>query len=190
GTKRAYADVGTQYSPAGYPPTYHPSPHSTTDHAAPASLTAPAIVDARQAAGVASAATAATESPAPSEPAPPEPALRVDPSPATAHQQQQHQQPQPHAQPQSARTPGELLREGQQRMVPTDAAAALNEDVPSSPAKRLRPPEANAKVLPLKYETCDVKDLGVLISDMLMELVHLNDGYPLRDGQLTRFHSR
>jgi hypothetical protein len=44
--------------------------------------------------------------------------------------------------------------------------------------------------MPLKYETCDIKDLGVLISDMLMELVRLNDGYPLRDGQLTRFHSR
>ncbi|KAF2633464.1 cyclin-domain-containing protein, partial [Macroventuria anomochaeta] len=56
--------------------------------------------------------------------------------------------------------------------------------------KRLRPPEATVKVMPLKYETCDVKDLGVLISDMLMELVRLNDGYPLRDGQLTRFHSR
>jgi hypothetical protein len=44
--------------------------------------------------------------------------------------------------------------------------------------------------MPLKYETCDSKDLGVLISDMLMELVRLNDGFPLRDGQLTRFHSR
>jgi hypothetical protein len=44
--------------------------------------------------------------------------------------------------------------------------------------------------MPLKYETCDVKDLGVLISDMLMELVRLNDGFPLRDGTLTRFHSR
>jgi hypothetical protein len=44
--------------------------------------------------------------------------------------------------------------------------------------------------MPLKYETCDVKDLGVLVSDMLMELVRLNDGHPLHDGQLTRFHSR
>ena len=74
--------------------------------------------------------------------------------------------------------------------MPPDAAAALKEEVPGSPAKRLRPPEANVKVMPLKYETCEVKDLGVLISDMLMELVRLNDGHPLRDGQLTRFHSR
>lgn len=62
--------------------------------------------------------------------------------------------------------------------------------VPASPAKRARPEEPGVKVMPLQYETCDVKDLGVLISDMLMELVRLNDGYPLRDGTLTRFHSR
>jgi hypothetical protein len=44
--------------------------------------------------------------------------------------------------------------------------------------------------MPFLYETCDVKDLGVLISDMLMELVCINDEQPLRDGTLTRFHSR
>jgi hypothetical protein len=44
--------------------------------------------------------------------------------------------------------------------------------------------------MPLRYETCDVKDLGVLVADMLMELVRLNDERPLQDGQLTRFHSR
>lgn len=60
----------------------------------------------------------------------------------------------------------------------------------SSPAKRARPQDRTVKVMPLKYETCDMKDLGVLISDMLMELVRINDVRPLRDGQLTRFHSR
>lgn len=44
--------------------------------------------------------------------------------------------------------------------------------------------------MPLKYETCEPKDLGVLISNMLMELIRLNDQIPLRDGRLTRFHSR
>ncbi|KAF2097648.1 cyclin-domain-containing protein [Rhizodiscina lignyota] len=44
--------------------------------------------------------------------------------------------------------------------------------------------------MPLKYEDCDVKDLGVLVSDMLLELVRHNDSLPLKDGQLTRFHSR
>lgn len=60
----------------------------------------------------------------------------------------------------------------------------------SSAAKRARPPSPADRVMPIKYETCDVKELGVLISDMLMELVRLNDGIPLKDGQLTRFHSR
>jgi hypothetical protein len=59
-----------------------------------------------------------------------------------------------------------------------------------SPAKRQRPFNGIMKAMPLPYETCDVKDLGVLISDMLMELVRINDAMPLRDGQLTRFHSR
>ncbi|KAK5147337.1 hypothetical protein LTR04_000857 [Oleoguttula sp. CCFEE 6159] len=79
------------------------------------------------------------------------------------------------------------------------APAALPEDAPTNArpnatqipaAKRARPSAPEPKVMPIKYETCDVKDLGVLISDMLMELVRLNDNIPLRDGQLTRFHSR
>ena len=178
GTKRAYADAGTQYSPAGYPPTYHPPQQAATDEPAASALSAPAIVDTHRAESAASVATAAA---ATDPPAPPEPALRVDPEPATAQ----------HAQPQTRKTPRDAPRdEHQQRIVPTEAGAASREEVPSSPAKRLRPPEANVKIMPLKYETCDVKDLGVLISDMLMELVRLNDGYPLRDGQLTRFHSR
>jgi hypothetical protein len=160
GTKRAhsYADAGTQYSPAGFPPTYHPPPQAAADQSAPPDLSASAIVDIQQAEGAAAVAPATSE-----PPAPPEPALRVEPTPANAQQQPQ------------------------QRIVPADAA---REEVPASPAKRPRPQEASVRVMPLKYETCDVKDLGVLISDMLMELVRLNDGYPLRDGQLTRFHSR
>lgn len=180
GTKRAYADAGTQYSPAGYPPTYHPPQHAIADEPAASALSAPAIVDTQRTERAASVATAAATA-ATDPPAPPEPALRVDPEPAPAH----------HAQPQTRKTPRDAPRgEHPQRIVPTEAGAASREEVPSSPAKRLRPPEANVKIMPLKYETCDVKDLGVLISDMLMELVRLNDGYPLRDGQLTRFHSR
>ncbi|KAI9864767.1 MAG: hypothetical protein M1824_004674 [Vezdaea acicularis] len=59
-----------------------------------------------------------------------------------------------------------------------------------SAAKRPRPPRPAAKVMPMAYETCDVRDLVVLISNMLMELVRLNDDIPLKDGGLTRFHSR
>ncbi|KAI4168276.1 MAG: hypothetical protein LQ343_006513 [Gyalolechia ehrenbergii] len=56
--------------------------------------------------------------------------------------------------------------------------------------KRARPPKRAVKVMPVQYETCDVKDLVVLISNMLMELVRFNDDIPLKDGRLTRFHSR
>ncbi|KAF2454463.1 cyclin-domain-containing protein [Lineolata rhizophorae] len=60
-----------------------------------------------------------------------------------------------------------------------------------SAAKRARPQGPAKKAMPLRYEACDVKDLGVLIAEMLMELVRINDeAFPLRDGQLTRFHSR
>ncbi|KAI9840783.1 MAG: hypothetical protein M1837_001313 [Sclerophora amabilis] len=59
----------------------------------------------------------------------------------------------------------------------------------SSP-KRPRHPRPAVIVMPAKYELCDVKDLVVLISDMLMELVRFNDDIPLKDGRLTRFHSR
>lgn len=77
----------------------------------------------------------------------------------------------------------------EQEAVPPEASAVM-QVVPSSPAKRARPQEPNVRVMPFLYETCDVKDLGVLISDMLMELVRINDEQPLRDGTLTRFHSR
>ncbi|KAL8972393.1 MAG: hypothetical protein Q9183_000580 [Haloplaca sp. 2 TL-2023] len=59
----------------------------------------------------------------------------------------------------------------------------------SSP-KRARPAKAAVKVMPVQYETCDTADLVVLISNMLMELVRFNDDIPLKDGRLTRFHSR
>lgn len=66
----------------------------------------------------------------------------------------------------------------------------LKERGQPSPAKRARPQEPGVKVMPLNYETCDVMDLGVLISEMLMELINVNDKLKLRDAELTRFHSR
>ncbi|KAK9457969.1 cyclin-domain-containing protein [Dipodascopsis uninucleata] len=46
------------------------------------------------------------------------------------------------------------------------------------------------KVLPRSYFDCDMKDLIILISSMLGELINLNDSLPLVSSQLTRFHSR
>ncbi|CAK39728.1 uncharacterized protein An07g09630 [Aspergillus niger] len=46
------------------------------------------------------------------------------------------------------------------------------------------------KLLPERYELADPRDIVVLISSMLMELIRFNDKIPLNQGRLTRFHSR
>ncbi|KAK5462650.1 Pho80p cyclin [Exophiala xenobiotica] len=71
-----------------------------------------------------------------------------------------------------------------------------NGDIPTtntvlqSPVKKARPDAPPVRIMPLLYETCNTRDLVVLISSMLMELIRYNDAIPLREGQLTRFHSR
>jgi hypothetical protein len=64
------------------------------------------------------------------------------------------------------------------------------QDVQPSQAKRLRPSKADVKILPANYEDVDPRDLVVLISSMLLELIQFNDKIPLNQGSLTRFHSR
>jgi hypothetical protein len=56
--------------------------------------------------------------------------------------------------------------------------------------KRARPAKTEVKVLPVKYEFCEVEDMVILIANMISELIATNDGLPLRTGVLTRFHSR
>lgn len=60
---------------------------------------------------------------------------------------------------------------------------------PSS-AKKMKQEETNSKLLPQDYSACAPRDLVLLISSMLMDLIQYNDTIPLRDGHLTRFHSR
>ena len=71
----------------------------------------------------------------------------------------------------------------------TNLAKSSSSSQGSSP-KRARHPRPTVKLMPLQYETCDVKDLVLLISNMLLELIKFNDEIPLKDGHLTRFHSR
>ncbi len=71
----------------------------------------------------------------------------------------------------------------------SSAAITSSSDEEQS-TKRLRAPKPALKLMPMQYEHCDPKDLAVLISSMLMELIRYNDTIPLRDGHLTRFHSR
>ena len=63
-------------------------------------------------------------------------------------------------------------------------------DREASQSKRLRPSQPDRKVLPASYEEADPRDLVVLISSMLLELIQFNDKIPLHQGRLTRFHSR
>ncbi|KAL1311134.1 hypothetical protein AAFC00_001336 [Neodothiora populina] len=70
----------------------------------------------------------------------------------------------------------------------TTTPPAQDPDMSPSASKRARTAE-DVKIMPIKYETCDPKHLGHLISNMLLELIQLNDHIPL-NGRLTRFHSR
>jgi hypothetical protein len=58
------------------------------------------------------------------------------------------------------------------------------------PTKRVKADDATVKLLPPKYEDCEVEDIVVLIANMIGELISTNDSLPLRSGVLTRFHSR
>ena len=186
GYRYRYADAGTQYSPEGYPPTagYKQAigrqklpgrmSNNGKKRKESASMDSPGAMSTSGA-----PSSSGSASTIPSQP-PPEPELRVVPSndqvasssrqQAPTNTQQNHVQPpsEPEAEPQEARsTHGH-----------------------SSAPKRAKSDTGAAKVMPRIYENCNPKDLGVLISSMLMELIRLNDKIPLRDGRLTRFHSR
>jgi hypothetical protein len=101
------------------------------------------------------------------------------------------------ADPHSSRPSGPALGQDPQPRTPTgtlsgsaplsNASGASSEIL--SPTKRARG-EASAKVMPTDYMKCEVRDLGIVIADMLMELIRINDPLPVRNDQLTRYHSR
>ena len=62
-------------------------------------------------------------------------------------------------------------------------------DLDDSRTKKTRPPPPAVRIVPQQYELCDTRDLVILISSMLMEVIQYNDAIPLKDGSLTRFHS-
>lgn len=85
---------------------------------------------------------------------------------------------------------GSNKRNSQSDHHPPEATPAQAQDVEASQSKRLRPSKSATKVLPAQYENADPRDLVVLISSMLLELIRFNDKIPLHQGRLTRFHSR
>lgn len=60
----------------------------------------------------------------------------------------------------------------------------------SSSLGGITPTPIRARVFPARYEFCKVEDLVVLISDMISDLIQINDQLPLREDGLTRFHSK
>lgn len=97
--------------------------------------------------------------------------------------------------PQLRRTPEEPP--AAQPSVPSggsDDVSPVGDEVASvsntASVKRARTDADTVKIMPRQYETCNPKDLGVLIANMLLELIRLNDKIPVQDGRLTRFHSR
>lgn len=85
-------------------------------------------------------------------------------------------------------TPGSNKRTSPTDHHAPDATSA--QDAQPSQAKRRRPSKVELKILPAQYEDADPRDLVVLISSMLLELIRFNDKIPLDQGRLTRFHSR
>jgi hypothetical protein len=79
------------------------------------------------------------------------------------------------------------------REPPADAPPATGSNQNQSlPARsvRLRPAQAPVKILSQRYELCEVEDIVILTADMISELIQRNDVLPLRQGVLTRYHSR
>ncbi|RYP06820.1 hypothetical protein DL764_002932 [Monosporascus ibericus] len=87
----------------------------------------------------------------------------------------------------NALSPGK--RRKSQDIASTHSSSVVAASQPSSP-KRSKPNQGPPKLLPLKYELCDVEDMVVLIANMLGELIETNDSIAMKSGQLTRFHSR
>ncbi|TVY85818.1 Nuc-1 negative regulatory protein [Lachnellula willkommii] len=83
-----------------------------------------------------------------------------------------------------AQSPGVKRRQSRDGQVSTNNPSQI------SAPKRAKSAQAQVKVLPPKYEFCEVEDMVVLIANMISELIQTNDGLPLRSGVLTRFHSR
>lgn len=155
-----YVDAGTQYSPDGYPPT------------AGRKVAAAAERPPGSAASGARKRKDAAPADIPNSP--------MTSTSASSGASQSQAPAEPHLR--SDPTPGTSSTDPE----PEEARSTHGH----SAAPKRSKGEGTLKIMPAKYETCNPKDLGILISNMLMELIRINDRIPLRDGRLTRFHSR
>lgn len=183
----SYVNAGTQYSPDGYPPTAggaykvaaggrEARPPGSVESAGRRKRKGDARSESPQPIQMSATSTAASSSAAQAVQAPPsEPQPRQDPAPADGS---------------SESAPTSDLPQRSVAPPQPEPQEARSTHGHSSAPKRSRSEPGTVKIMPRQYWTCNPKDLGVLISNMLMELIRLNDQIPLRDGRLTRFHSR
>ncbi|KAI2634248.1 cyclin-domain-containing protein [Hypomontagnella submonticulosa] len=80
-------------------------------------------------------------------------------------------------------------RKSQDSIRPNPSSSVVALSQPSSP-KRSKLDAHPPKVLPLRYELCEVEDMVTLIANMIGELIETNDSIAMKSGHLTRFHSR
>lgn len=163
-SKGQTSDAGTQYTPPDWPPTSSKSSLPGAQTFEKQSNHQDSIAKSPlQSRGSSSTVADKEVSTSP----PPEPRLRV--TPQSSLQQ---------------------ISESDSHEHPSVPNAAAESSTTSSPPKKQRALGREVKILPTDYTKCDTAHLSILISDLLVDLIRHNDEIPLRDGQLTRFHSR
>ncbi|KAF2840320.1 cyclin-domain-containing protein [Patellaria atrata CBS 101060] len=172
---RTTADAGTQYTPPDFPPTYR-RPNPTTDAPSLPDALAVDISSTNKSQGKrressASSSTIDTESDTTEIPV--EPDLRVEP-------------------PRPLPSPIDSIKMSIGSSSKSVSSEPSNQSGSGPSGSKRARVDSTIKILPYRYEDCDVKDLGSLVADLLLELIKYNDDplLKLRDAQLTRFHSR
>ncbi|KAI1083890.1 cyclin-domain-containing protein, partial [Whalleya microplaca] len=159
-------DAATQYSPM--------EPFDPTVPLRAATASGPRISGTTAASASSSEATAPFQQPSAVPEPPPEPNLSpIRTGHAPAHTLSPHKR-----------------RNSQDHVPPSQPSSSVVASSQASSPKRPKPNAGPPKVLPLRYELCETEDIVVLISNMLSELIETNDAIALKNGQLTRFHSR
>ncbi|KAM3423177.1 hypothetical protein BST61_g628 [Cercospora zeina] len=163
----AYVSTGTQYSPDGLPPTAGPKlavavgkPPGSAIGTRSGRKRKETLTSPDSSPEPMSGASASSGAPHGTQRMPEEPDLRSDPA--------------------SGNTAGPSPALQEARSTHGHSAAP----------KRSKAAPGSLKVMPIKYEKANTQELGILVANMLMELIRINDQIPLRDGRLTRFHSR
>lgn len=96
----------------------------------------------------------------------------------------------PPSEPQVRITPQTSLQNASRRLHAEESGRTSTGEESAASKRARRAGTEKLKVMPAEYSTCDPKSLASIIAEMLMRLISHNDSIPLKDGQLTRFHSR